>query len=268
METDTSSDSVSFGAAGNDVSAVVTEVFASVQGEGPWVGMRQVFVRLHGCNRDCAYCDAPETKGPAGPCMVETAHGSGQLAPVPNRFDVHGLTNVVRALAAPSDVHSVAITGGEPLLQHRFLARWLPSLRAAGYAVYLETNGQLADLLANVIQWVDYVSMDLKLPSSTGEDAIWEQHAAFLRVCRDHGTPTYAKAVVTPQTPDAEIELCARLVEEAWPAVPLVLQPVTPMGPVTEAPRFLRMMELQRMAMALHHDVRVIPQAHRLMGAR
>ena len=132
----------------------------------------------------------------------------------------------------------------------------------------IRVRGQLADLLVNVIGLIDYVSMDLKLPSSTGEPAIWDQHAAFLRICRDHAIPTYAKAVVAVNTPDAEIERCARLVADAWPEIPLVLQPVTPFGLVREAPRAARILEMQRRAMALLRDVRVIPQTHRLVGAR
>jgi 7-carboxy-7-deazaguanine synthase len=32
-----------------------------VQGEGPYVGVRQLFVRFYGCHRRCVYCDSPET---------------------------------------------------------------------------------------------------------------------------------------------------------------------------------------------------------------
>ena len=34
----------------------VMEVFASIQGEGAYVGEPQVFVRLRGCPLRCAYC--------------------------------------------------------------------------------------------------------------------------------------------------------------------------------------------------------------------
>ncbi|MCL5059022.1 MAG: 7-carboxy-7-deazaguanine synthase QueE, partial [Actinobacteria bacterium] len=37
--------------------AAVREIFSSVQGEGPYVGTRQIFIRFDGCNLSCRYCD-------------------------------------------------------------------------------------------------------------------------------------------------------------------------------------------------------------------
>src|ERR1041385_8655413 len=51
--------------------AHLVEIFASVQGEGPWVGERQLFVRFLGCNLDCVYCDAPETKTKQSHCRID-----------------------------------------------------------------------------------------------------------------------------------------------------------------------------------------------------
>lgn len=39
----------------------VTEVFSSVQGEGPFVGRPSVFLRLGMCNLECVWCDTKFT---------------------------------------------------------------------------------------------------------------------------------------------------------------------------------------------------------------
>ena len=37
--------------------AKIKDVFTSIQGEGPFVGFRQLFIRFCGCNLICKYCD-------------------------------------------------------------------------------------------------------------------------------------------------------------------------------------------------------------------
>ena len=45
------------------VVAPLLEVFASVQGEGAYVGEPQVLVRLRGCPLRCRWCDTPGSWG-------------------------------------------------------------------------------------------------------------------------------------------------------------------------------------------------------------
>ena len=35
----------------------IKEIFESIQGEGPFVGVNQLFLRFCGCNLNCNYCD-------------------------------------------------------------------------------------------------------------------------------------------------------------------------------------------------------------------
>ena len=35
----------------------VKELFTSIQGEGPFIGYKQLFIRFCGCNLTCSYCD-------------------------------------------------------------------------------------------------------------------------------------------------------------------------------------------------------------------
>lgn len=247
--------------------AHLVEIFASVQGEGPWVGERHLFVRFQGCNLDCLYCDSPETKTKQTHCCIEVAPGSWQFERLPNPFTVESLMEQLAHFGPPELYHAVAVTGGEPLLHHRFLAAWFPVLRQAGYHIYLETSGELYRLLERVVDYLDYCAMDIKLPSSSGERPMWEEHREFLRICREARISTFAKVVVGANSTDEEILQSARVIADVWPETLLVLQPVTPFGPITESPGIGRLLELQRMALGIIPKVRIIPQMHKLLGA-
>ena len=35
----------------------LSELFSSIQGEGPFIGERHFFIRFSGCHRKCIFCD-------------------------------------------------------------------------------------------------------------------------------------------------------------------------------------------------------------------
>lgn len=45
------------------IKANINEIFASIQGEGRYVGEKQLFVRFSSCNLKCAYCDTQHQQG-------------------------------------------------------------------------------------------------------------------------------------------------------------------------------------------------------------
>ncbi len=44
------------------IKAKISEIFCSIQGEGLYLGQKQIFVRFAGCNLDCDYCDESKAK--------------------------------------------------------------------------------------------------------------------------------------------------------------------------------------------------------------
>lgn len=229
------------------MNAQITEVFSSVQGEGIYAGQKHLFVRFAGCPLNCIWCDTPASK-------KETPSQSQELSVV-------SLMEQLRSLWEPCAF--VSLTGGEPLVQSGFIKDLCVPLKKEAMPVFLETNGILVDALAEVIEGVDVVSMDFKLPSATQCAAHWEEHEAFLKEARKK--EVYVKAVITLETVDGDIETAVDIIRRIDRNIPFILQP-----------NFLQMkegilekcLEFQRQALPFLHDVRVLPQFHQMLNIR
>jgi 7-carboxy-7-deazaguanine synthase len=241
--------------------AQLLEVFSSIQGEGLLIGCRQIFVRMALCNRACRYCDTPFA--PTASCRIEDAPGSGIFHDVANPVSLEVLAAILAEWVerGPGLHHSISLTGGEPLLQSEVLVSWLPALRKI-LPIHLETNGTLPDVLAPLLPHLDWISMDIKLASQTGQETPWTSHERFLRSAA--GVSCCVKVVVGEETSVTEVERSARLVQRVAPAAPLILQPVTVHGGLGITASTL--LDLQAHAARIHRQVRVIPQTHRFIG--
>ncbi|AJE03332.1 7-carboxy-7-deazaguanine synthase QueE [Geobacter pickeringii] len=244
-------------------SAELAEVFSSIQGEGGLIGLRQVFVRFRGCNLQCDYCDTP-TDFSAEPCLAEQTPGRRDFVPVENPVALHRILSLIEGWHRgwPGVHHSVSITGGEPLVSHEILRSWLPHLRSL-LPVYLETNGVMHTALELLIDHIDMIGMDIKIPSTSGCTDLWDDHRRFLRVAATKDV--FVKVVVGEQTEEWEVERSAEIVGGEGREIPLILQPITRLdGTIGIAP--VRVLELQEIASRYLRAVRVIPQTHKFMG--
>jgi len=242
----------------------ISEIFSSIQGEGMLAGRRQIFVRLMECNLDCRYCDTDFEKSDIG--RLESKPGSGIFIDIPQPLPLHRFSAIFDDWRSqlPGAHHSVSFTGGEPLLYADALEKWFPEIRKS-LPIHLETNGTMHLALRRVKQHVDYISMDMKLPSTAGcAEQLWDLHALFLREA--HGSNVSVKAVVSELTPDSEIGQMCDVISSVDASTPLFLQPLSlPDGSIgITAARILR---LQELASSRLSDVRVIPQMHKLLGA-
>lgn len=237
------------------------ELFSSLQGEGPLCGLRQIFLRVPGCNLTCAYCDTDFKRQPF--CRVETAPASGIWSEWGNPVPLTAILDQIDAWleAFPGVHHSLSLTGGEPLHQADALTPWLAALRKK-VPLHLETNGTLPDALSRVRDLFDHISADIKLTSVCGLPTPWEAHRRFLKVAGDR--LLCVKAVVDETTSLAEIEQTAELLVEGRHSVDLVLQPrTTATGIRVPAPHLFA---LQAAAARIHPRVRVMPQVHRFLN--
>src|SRR5580698_2892142 len=118
---------------GSYLHIVAGSPWLTLQGEGPHIGHPAVFIRLHGCNLACTFCDTqfsdPEDPKVALDILVEQVQ------------QIKGSTRLV------------VITGGEPFRQEiRPLCR---KLWMNGHNVQIETAGTL--LLEGIQQWAEIV---------------------------------------------------------------------------------------------------------------
>lgn len=242
-------------------SADLIEIFSSLQGEGELLGRRQIFVRFAGCNLDCDYCDTSFLSKSL--CRVEEDSGSGTMVEYDNPVPLERVMDLLKRWLTvyPQAHHSISITGGEPLLHAELLELWLPHLRQL-LPISLETNGTLATALRLIIGHLDYVAMDIKLPSVTGQATDWQAHADFLGVATQ--TRCSVKLIVGDNTTDKELIRAARLVHDISPSTLIILQPVTRNNKV--AVSVSRLLELQALVATSHPETIVIPQTHIFMG--
>ncbi len=223
----------------------IREIFTSLQGEGLKAGQRMVFVRLLGCNLLCAYCDSPEARKVEGPLFYK--HRS-----FANPVDVDFVIDKI-------EDDRVAITGGEPLLQVDFLMELCPRLMRMQKSLYLETNGSLPDNLQKVKEYFSTICLDFKIPSATGQKQLWQEHERSLNIAA--GADVFVKVVIDVDFQPGELSTTCEIIKRVDRKIPLVIQPVF-------GRHIDNLLELQRTALRVLDDVRVIPQIHKYLNIR
>ncbi len=219
----------------------VSEVFDSIQGEGVYLGERQVFVRLYGCNLNCQFCDTE----------LESFRET----------EAAELFQEIKSTCRKH--HSVSFTGGEPLFQKDFLKEVLKLSYNAGIKNYLETNGTLADALEEVINYVDIVAMDFKLPSSTGLADLWTAHRKFLKI--SSRKETFIKAVICDSTQAKDMLEAIKIIKDVNRSALLVLQPD---GQDDHNRLKQKMDNFKEMCFKENVTACVIPQMHKIIGVK
>lgn len=139
------------------------EIFASLQGEGPSMGMPVAFVRLSRCNLACTWCDTAYTWRFEGDNSLSwRPHRDGIAFERKANQVVLDEAEVAERIAALGQ-NRLVVTGGEPLLQGAALARLLDLL--PDMSVEIETNGTVAPPVALDVR-VDQYNVSPKLAHS------------------------------------------------------------------------------------------------------
>lgn len=111
---------------------VVTSIFYTLQGEGPFAGTPCVFVRLKGCNLQCSFCDTYFDSGD------ELTYDQIWIKMCDSVREFNRQHNI-----PGGEVKLAVITGGEPTLQFKNLNPFLEMLHGYGWQTQIESNGVL-----------------------------------------------------------------------------------------------------------------------------
>ncbi len=238
------------------ISARLSRIFESIQGEGLYVGERQLFIRFSGCNLECDYCDENVDQVE---CELKVQK---EKKIIQNPVTVDDLIKLIESDFLKNNcLHSLSLTGGEPLLQVDFLKEFLPKIKIKKY---LETNGTLPSHFAEIADFVDIVAMDYKLPSATKTCSYENEHKKFLNAA--YGTDLFVKAVFSKETTIKEIDDMCTIISEVDKAIPLVLQPVDPGRAAKNHATPDQCLAFQTVAKRKLSKVLVIPQTHKIIG--
>jgi pyruvate formate lyase activating enzyme len=114
--------------------------------DGP--GLR-VVVWTAGCMWRCVYCHNPDTWTMTNGIPVTLARATEELRKY--RLGLHVMSG------------GLTVSGGEPLMQHRFVMRLFTAAKAMGIHTALDTNGYYGDRLSDAdLDAVDLVLLDMK----------------------------------------------------------------------------------------------------------
>jgi len=221
----------------------IKEIFTSIQGEGHYIGYPQLFIRFSECDFNCKYCETDYK-----PDATSELYTANSLAERLKSFDT-------------KNIHSLCLTGGEPLIETPFLKEFLRNIT---FPVFLETNATRTEELEEIINMIKYVSANIKLPSASGEKDCFDKHDKFITTCAQAGKDVYMKVLFDENITDYEIEKCLEIAKKN--NVELILQPVTKDGKINIKRRHLP--EILEKFRRNYKNVRLIPQVHKSLCVR
>ena len=166
----------------------INEIFYSLQGEGKWMGLPNIFIRTTGCNLRCSFCD------------TTYAYERGE------EMDVEEIINKIQKYPC----NYVCVTGGEPLLQEK-TTELIDVLLEKDYMICLETNGSI-DIESLVGKKSLLISLDIKCPSSTMHEKMNFNNISLLScndqlkfIIQNRGDYEFAKKIIKRYKPQSTI---------------------------------------------------------------
>ena len=170
------------------------ESFGTVDGPG----IRFVLF-FQGCALKCKYCHNRDTWNTNG----------GKLMSIE---DILNKIERYKAYILPSG-GGVTVTGGEPLLQAKFLIELFKELKKQNIHTAIDTSGMfdITEDIKEVLKYTDLVLLDIKhIDSDKCKDLVGfsnEKELNFARYLSDNAIPVWIRQVIVPSITDEEQDL-------------------------------------------------------------
>lgn len=236
-----------------ETTAPIIEIFSSIQGEGLFIGERQIFVRFAGCNLRCSYCD--------------TDFRNDENTKIMTTDEV--IAYIKKNLDFDYDLHkTVVFTGGEPLLHTDFIKKIATKIHDnLQMNIMLETNGTLPENLLEVINFIDIISADFKFAKYSLEP----QHFAslqFMKILQKYKKFFYIKLVCDEtlclEEFKAGIDDIYKIANDAI----IIIQPIMNSERIIYSERFNEFFKISLKKFKDKGAVLFLPQIHKFLGIK
>ena len=233
-----------------ELTAPISEVFFSYQGEGIYAGTPQIFVRFTGCNLRCNYCDTPKSLN---------INSSSKY------FTTQALFEYIKDIFNKNkdkfynQKPSVSFTGGEPLIYSKFILELVKKHLKTKFSIYIETNGSMPEQIKELYKYCDVVSMDIKFKSACKKD-LFKEHKEFLKNCKNK---VFVKTVITKDITKEEFTKAVKTIFEISKNIPLILQPTSFDKEINK-----KIFEFYSIAILKLSNVRILPQLHKFWNIK
>jgi 7-carboxy-7-deazaguanine synthase len=240
----------------NNERVQLSEIFTSIEGEGPFFGTKTIFVRMAGCHLSCHWCDTTYAL-PMG----------GGLS-----YSVDEVKDLIIKQLQPS-TYKVNFTGGEPLLQYEAVATLAKFMKKTkGLRTYIESSCFDSLRFAKVLPYIDICKIEFKMSDSkvidhTRYDNLLHNEFRCLKLAASEHKSTFVKVVVTNITNIIEFKKLVRGVFESVKPSDIMGFVIQPSYGIAE-PTIEKLLNFYDCVYPVYEEVRIVPQLHKLIGVR
>ena len=237
------------------ITTKLSEIFTSIEDEGKTFGTKTMFVRLAGCPFRCHWCDTPYA--------LPMDSGSD--------YSVEEVKEIISKSLQPN-TYKINFTGGEPLVQYEAVIELAKFVRQKGLRIYLESSCYDAVRFSKVLPYIDICKVELKLRDSKIVNEkqycnLLKNELECLRQAVSSCKTTYIKVVVTNSSNPKEFkDIVGEVFRIAKPSelAGFIIQPSYRI----DEPTLDVLFGFYDTVYPMYDQVRVVPQLHKIIGAR